>query len=134
MNAVKWSAAVLLLASCATRRGAPQVNAPLGEEFRIRAGETAQVGDEGLRVGFRRVTEDSRCPINARCIRAGSAKIEVELRAARTAARRAILTTPDEPRGAVYGPYEIEVLELHPGREIGAPTPRFEAVLRVRRR
>ena len=134
MRALQWSAALLLLASCATARGATQVRAPLGEEFRVRAGQTALVGDEGLRVGFRRVTEDSRCPINARCIRAGSARIEVELRAPRMAARRAILTTPDEPQGATYGPYEIEVLELQPGREIGAPAPRYEAVLRVRGR
>ena len=132
MKAVKLSSALLLLAACATTRGATQVKAPLGEEFRVRTGQTAQVED--LRVRFLRVTEDSRCPINARCIRAGSAKVEVELRAPRTAARRAILTTPDEPRGATYGAYEIEVLELQPGREIGAPAPRFEAVLRVRRR
>jgi hypothetical protein len=130
MKVFKWSSALLLLAACATTRGATQVE--LGEEFRVRAGETAQVED--LRVRFVRVTEDSRCPINARCIRAGSAKIEVELRGPRTAAQRAILTTPDEPRGATYGPYEIEVLELQPGREIEAPAPRFEAVLRVRRR
>ena len=132
MKAAKWSPTLLLLAACATTRGATQVKAPPGEEFRIRAGQTAQV--EELRVRFLRVTEDSRCPINARCVRAGSAKVEVELRAPRTAARRAILTTPDEPRGASYGAYEIEVLELQPGREIGAPAPRFEAVLRVRRR
>lgn len=132
MNAAKWSASVLLLAACATTRGATQVEASPGEKFRVRAGQTAQVAD--LRVRFLRVTEDSRCPINARCIRAGSANIEVEMGAPRTAAQRAILTTPDEPRGAAYGPYKIEVLELQPGRGIGAPAPRFEAVLRVRRK
>jgi hypothetical protein len=132
MRALNWSSALLLLAACATTSGATQMKASVGEEFRVRAGQTAQVED--LRVRFVRVTEDSRCPINARCIRAGSAKIEVELRAPRTAAQRAVLTTPDEPRGATYGPYEIEVLELQPGREIEAPAPRFEAVLRVRRR
>lgn len=67
--------AVLALAGCATTRGTPPVRAALNEEFRIAAGQTAQV--EELRVRFIRVTEDSRCPINARCIRAGAAKVEL---------------------------------------------------------
>ena len=112
-----------LLLALASLAGAASVTLP--------PGGTAQPAEQTVTV--LRV-QDSRCPINARCIRAGSAKIEVELRAPRTAARRAILTTPDEARGATYGGYEIEVLELQPGREIEAPAPRFEAVLRVRRR
>ena len=127
-------AAVVMLSACAATRGGTQVSAPLGEEFRLRAGQTARVGDAGLRVGFVRVTEDQRCPINARCVRAGFARVAVQLSAPRTAPRRAILSTPDEPRGASYGPYEIEVVDVQPGREIGKPVPRYEAVLRVRRR
>jgi hypothetical protein len=129
--------AVVVLAGCATTRGAPPVRAALNEEFRIPAGQTAEV--EELRVRFIRVTEDSRCPINARCIRAGAAKVEVELRARNAAAERVILSTPDEPKGATYGPYDVEVLDLQPGREIvpegsAVPAPRFEVALRVRRR
>jgi hypothetical protein len=127
-------ALALVVSACATTRGGTQVRAPLGEEFRLRAGQVAQVGSDGLRVGFVRVTEDQRCPINARCVRAGFARVEVRLSAPRTAARRAILSTPDEPRGASYGAYEIEVLDVQPGREIGKPVPRYEALLRVRRR
>jgi hypothetical protein len=127
-------AVALVVSACATTPVGTQVRTGLDEEFRLRAGQAAQVGDEGLRVGFVRVTEDSRCPINARCIRAGFARVEVQLSAPRTAAARAILSTPDEPRGASYGAYEIEVLEVQPGLEIGKPAPAYEAVLRVRRR
>jgi hypothetical protein len=134
MKGWKMLALALIVSACATTRGGTQVRAGLDEEFRLRTGQTALVGDDGLRVGFVRVTEDQRCPINARCIRAGFARVEVQLSAPRTAAQRAILSTPDEPKGASYGAYEVQVLDVQPGREIGKPVPRYEAVLRVRRR
>ncbi len=132
MRITRRVAAVLLASACATTNGGTQVSAELGEEFRVRAGESAQV--DSLRLHFLRVTEDSRCPINARCVRAGSAKVAVELRAPGSAARQAVLQTPDTPTNATYGSYEIEVLDLQPGRDVNAPTPRFEAAFRVRRR
>ena len=130
-------AAAWALAACASAPKevtGPPVRAALEEEFRIGAREVAVVGSDGLRIRFIGVTEDSRCPINARCIRAGAAKVELELSAPGTRTVRAILSTPDDPRGASFGPYEVEALEVQPGREIGAPTPRYEAALRVRRR
>jgi hypothetical protein len=125
-------ASVLLVSACATTRGGTQVRAELNEEFRIRTGETAQV--DGLRLRFMRVSEDSRCPINARCVRAGSAKVAVELRTPGSAPAEALLETPDNPKNAAYGAYVIEVLDLQPGREVNAPTPRFEAAFRVQSR
>ena len=126
--------AVALLSACATTRGAPERRANLDEEIRVSQGEWVRVGADELDLRFVRVTEDSRCPINARCIRAGSAKIEVEMGAPGARTTRAILVTPDEPKGATYGAFDIAALELQPGREIGKPAPRFEAVLRVHRR
>lgn len=134
MRAWTSLALALILSACAATRGGTQVRADVGEEFRLRAGQTARVGDAGLRVGFVRVTEDSRCPVNARCVRAGFARVQVQLSAPRAAARRAIISTPDEPGAASYGAYEIEVLDVQPGREIGKAVPAYEAVLRVRRR
>lgn len=132
MKTTRWYgvAAVLLASACATAQGGTQ--AELNQEFRIRMGETAQV--EGLWLRFLRVAEDSRCPINARCVRAGFAKVAVELWAAGTAHRQAILQTPDTPTTATHGAYEVEVLDLQPGHDPSAPAPRFEAAFRVRRR
>lgn len=132
MKTLRWSAAALItLAACAGTRAAP-VQASLDQEFRLSAGQMARV--DGLAVRFLRVTEDSRCPINARCVRAGSAKVQVELRAPGSAPESPILETPDNPRHASYGAYEVEVTDLQPGLEIGKPAPRYEAVFRVRRR
>ena len=130
-------AAALALAACAPPVGGPppavQVRGELDQEFRVREGEVAAVDSGRLWVRFVRVTEDSRCPINARCIRAGAAKLEVELRSPRDTAERVIVSTPDEPKGGSYRAYDVEALEIQPGREIGAPTPKYEAVLRVHR-
>ena len=61
-------AAVLLLGACAT------VPANSGS---IRLGQTAKVGP--LRVTPLRVLEDSRCPMEARCVWAGRVRLEVRV-------------------------------------------------------
>lgn len=47
--------------------------------FSLRAGESAQVRDGILRVGFEGVSADSRCPKGEQCIRAGDATVRVWL-------------------------------------------------------
>jgi hypothetical protein len=47
-------------------------------EVKVAAGETASIGDEGLTVTFLEVTEDSRCPSDAICVRAGQATVLVK--------------------------------------------------------
>lgn len=44
-----------------------------GKNFSLRAGESAQVRGEALRVGFEGVTADSRCPKGEQCFWAGDA-------------------------------------------------------------
>jgi hypothetical protein len=47
-------------------------------EVIVGAGETVPVGNEGLTVTFLEVTEDSRCPSDALCVRAGQATVLVK--------------------------------------------------------
>ncbi|MCH7746033.1 MAG: PKD domain-containing protein [Chloroflexi bacterium] len=47
----------------------------LGKPFRLAIGQIAFFESEGLRFQFLEVTEDSRCPIDALCVRAGQATI-----------------------------------------------------------
>jgi hypothetical protein len=68
--------------SCSAQAIAPHVSCPEGTgapdtEVKVAAGETASIGDEGLIVTFLEVTEDSRCPSNAICVRAGHATVLV---------------------------------------------------------
>src|SRR5712671_4055395 len=45
--------------------------------FSLPLGKSAAVSGTGARITFRRVTEDSRCPVDVTCIWAGDAKIEL---------------------------------------------------------
>jgi hypothetical protein len=50
-----------------------------GQDFSLRAGESARTRDNALQVGFDGVTADSRCPKGERCIVAGDAIARVWL-------------------------------------------------------
>jgi hypothetical protein len=129
--------ALAVLAGCATARPPqpqPPVRAALDQTFMLPIGRAAEVGGDGLVLRFARVAEDSRCPINARCIRAGSARVALELRAPGLAPATVTVETPDQPKGADFGPYTVEILDLQPGREIPARPLRYTGAFVVRRR
>jgi hypothetical protein len=76
-------ASALLLGGCAA--SAPREEQMLGKmqfepgvEFQLAVGKSAD-SQNRYSVTFSRVIEDSRCPMNARCIWEGNAKIEVNL-------------------------------------------------------
>jgi hypothetical protein len=79
---------------------------------------TLQVGEQttasGLSVTFAAVKQDSRCPIDAFCVRAGDATLVFDLSANRRAARYD-LQVPSPDKGQVtYEGFLIEVQELTP--------------------
>lgn len=101
---------VLLIASAAA---APPH--PIGEPFDLIVGESVMVGNEGLKIGFDRVSNDSRCPADAYCVWEGDAEV------------LAWADAPGEPREdfdlhtnsgyrreTVVGPYVIRLLGLVP--------------------
>ena len=68
-------AGALVLAGCAASDGfpdEPQVKA--GEQFTLAAGTSAVI-DGRYRVTFWKVIDDSRCPMNARCVWEGNARV-----------------------------------------------------------
>jgi hypothetical protein len=50
-----------------------------GASFTLAPGETAAVRGTDARLTFKRVTEDSRCPVDVTCVWAGDAKIEITI-------------------------------------------------------
>lgn len=92
---------------------AQQVTA--GDTVLLRLGESA-VLDERVRVVFRAVEGDSRCPINVQCVWAGDAQVRLDA-AERDAAPQALeLHTTLEPHDAVFAGYRIRLVELAPQR------------------
>ena len=78
--AVRQATAALLLALSIGCSGSPTQPSllPIGEPFELRMGARA-ILDGDVRVFFRDVHSDSRCPIDAICARAGEAVVEIAL-------------------------------------------------------
>jgi len=116
------AAAILILAmSCDSNVAGPTRRAALGQSFELRVGETVTIEEEGLRIGFTGVTNDSRCPIDVVCIRAGDATLRLTLRRVPQPATVVEVKTPGPPE-AVYDGYSIEVRTLLPAPRAATPT------------
>ena len=89
-------------------------DAVLGQPFELRAGSTAELPD-GIRLRFDAVLSDSRCPIDAICVRAGEAIIAITLsKAGSVAAEFDVQTDPPGRRSAAYAGHSITLTALQP--------------------
>jgi hypothetical protein len=131
---------VLSFAGCVA---GPPARAPvkLGEEFTLALGESVGIDRRGVIVEFKDVVEDSRCPMNARCIWEGNARIVIQV-SEFTAGRPA--GTYDVAEGKIelntstrfitrekISDFVIELRRLEPDRVAGAPTRGYVATLFV---
>src|SRR5215203_1939281 len=66
----------LLLTGCAVAPAARPSVSP-GEEFTLALGQSVGTAQKGIVLKFERVIDDSRCPMNARCVWEGNARIAV---------------------------------------------------------
>jgi len=134
MRAGKTSAAAVLLAAaaCATMGGSPAQRAALDQDFQLARGASAAV--DALTVRFTEVMEDSRCPVGVQCIRAGEAKVHLELRTASGQSDDVVLSTArTQQRYASLGAYDVHLVSLDPPRRTDVAHPRYVATLRVTR-
>jgi hypothetical protein len=59
--------------------GDDTISAKLGSEFELNAGQSASISSESLEITFANITEDSRCPVDVLCVRAGEVKALVDI-------------------------------------------------------
>jgi hypothetical protein len=85
----------------------------VGRAFDIKIGETIGVGD--LRLTFRSVEGDSRCPIDVVCVWAGDAEIALKIEQGSQAAVAALHTTL-EPKKTEWNGYTISFVSIAPSR------------------
>lgn len=112
---------LLLQAACASHPTNPG-RTPLGEPFELRAGASAAV-EGGLRLTFERVPSDSRCPMDALCIRAGEALVALTIsQDGRNAVARE-LRTDSTGADTTYQGYAVTLIAL-------APYPRSDRQIR----
>ncbi|HSB10707.1 MAG TPA: hypothetical protein VLM38_14560 [Blastocatellia bacterium] len=105
----------------------------LGEEFKIKNGQEVVLRGEKIRVRFKSVREDSRCPTGVACVWAGNAKIGIEVAKKKTKQLVATLNTSLEPRQIEYKGFKIKLVALtpYPNKEARIDPKEYEAVLVV---
>lgn len=129
MRGASWFLCAALVAACAPAMDPGR--APLDESFGVREGERVVV-DGRLTVGFHDVAEDSRCPADVQCVRAGEAVVVLRLsEAGHRPAELTLRTTPGEDAVTV-GAYRVELVGLDPAPRSGrSPPETYVATLRV---
>jgi hypothetical protein len=101
--------------------------AEVGEPFSLEAGRSARVGDI-VTVKFDRVVSDSRCPLDALCITAGSALIELQVTIGGDQTTLG-LTTDAPGWNVVHGGFLFRLVELQPYPRASRPTPAGDYVV-----
>lgn len=97
--------------------GPDAAEAALGEEFELAPNQSLRIAGTQLIIGFRRVVEDTRCPIDVDCVVAGAAGVELELFGG--SATEPIPFYSPFPSSWNDGTYRVEVLDLQPYRTAG---------------
>lgn len=102
-----------------------RTNVALGEEFDLRLGQTAVVGETGLRIRFVDVAEDSRCAEDVVCVWAGNARVVLQIDEG-TSGREVAVNSTLDPRSVVVGSYRVRYVDLR-------PAPRAETMIEKNR-
>jgi hypothetical protein len=106
----------------------------LGQEFRLKNGDSAAIGGEGLTLRFNRVTTDARCPVGDPCQTEGDAVVEVTVRQPPNEPTTIQLhTDPKLQTEGAYLHYRVKLVRLEP-RPVGeqpVPLPQYTATFVV---
>jgi hypothetical protein len=143
MRHIAVLALAILSAACATQSSTTPYTGrmvALATDFDLPVGK--KVGVEGTRmvVEFDSVVEESRCPMNARCISEGNAKIVVRVKefAANPGERiRSISTTLELntserfAKRQTFGKFDVVLVHLEPTPMTGQEVEKYVATLRV---
>src|SRR5688572_4901598 len=128
VSAFRRMTIILLLLAAACSGPTQPDRVPKNEPFDLRIGESALTTDD-VRIRFDAVRSDSRCPMNALCVRAGEAIIALTLsRAGEAAVGRELDTTPARSSAAFLNflitlsqlqPYPRTDRQIQPGDYVG---------------
>ena len=111
----------VLVAACDSPAEPDEVS--LDRVFDLRAGEAAVVAPDGLRITFREVRGDSRCPVDVVCVWEGDAEVLLQVETTPEDREEISLHTSGNfaTSAAVLG-HLIELKGLQPGNKAGVPT------------
>ena len=110
--------AALALVACFQNPTGP--DATVGTPFELKLGAIASL-PESAKLRFDNVRSDSRCPIDANCIRAGEAIIAVTLMRGTGNEAKELQTVPAQSQFS-YSKYVVKLTELQPYPRSGQQT------------
>jgi hypothetical protein len=126
-------AGLLFAVACAASDDDP-VEVSLNEDFQLRIGQSAQVSDAEMKIGFQAVTSDSRCAKGETCITEGDAIVRIWLEdSGGTREERDLHTGSQMARATDFANFSIGLVALHPERISGrnVEPEQYLATLRV---
>jgi hypothetical protein len=113
---------LLVVSACAGVQTAAIVEP--GASFTLAPGETAAVKGADARITFKKVTDDSRCPVDVTCVWAGDAKIEITISRNGAPDETRVLSITPPKHEAVVGNLRIKFVSLAPVPHQADPNPR----------
>ena len=120
----------LFLFAVAAAHPASDVNrATLNQNFDVKAGNRVVIQNEGLNISFQTVSEDSRCPENAKCVWTGNAKVVLRLSKAGRRAATINLNTGLDPKHISYQGYDIKLVGVKPPQKRNTPINKDDYVI-----
>jgi len=125
---------VLAAASGCSSASAPEPAAQVfpASDVAVALGDTITLAQTGLRIGFREVASDSRCPVDAVCIWSGNAEIVLDLLAPPLPVRTGRLNTDSGNKELVFTGYLVQLTGLDPAPYSNDSTRAYIAHLRWR--
>ena len=97
--------------------GAAQA-ARVGREFKLEAGRAVTLERGSLRLRFKSVAADSRCPVDVTCVWAGNAEVLVEVGGSGWRGKRTLTlntnASPERAGEGRYGRYTVKLVGLSP--------------------
>lgn len=105
------------------------------QSIKVTLGQSKMADRGKVSVRFISVVEDSRCPMNARCVWAGNAKIKVAVSVGRRRAETVELNSTMQPQTVTVQGYRLTLQDLNPqkGQPANWPKGPIKATVSVER-
>ena len=84
------------------------------ETLTLKQGQKKSVPNGEFSIKFISVTEDSRCPVDANCVWAGNAKVNIKITDKNGVSKTMVMNTTMGPKGDQYRGWAIYLTELTP--------------------
>jgi len=83
----------------------------------VHPGQQSSEARSRLKIKFVSVLEDSRCPVNVKCVTAGNAKIQVRVSDRSAHSQTFVFNSTLGPKGDQFQGYDISLVSLKPERD-----------------